>query len=306
MERVIGKIEGKAGGTLFLAIAQMHGNEPAGTKAMKAVLDLLRDKLAKSEDFEIHGKIVGLIGNIPASQAGVRFLAEDLNRMWIQERILQLKTPHYPAPNPEEQEMLALEAAIVQEIEAYHPEELFILDLHTTTAHGGTFSIPVVKHTSQRVAKSLHSPIIQGLSNSLRGTLMEYATTHNPWGIETSCVAFEAGQHESPQAVSHAISAIINALLELQIINQSPFSNKQQGENGENHPLNSKIVYRHRLREEDNFVMNPGYRNFMPIKRGEELARDKNGPIYAAYSGYILMPLYQKQGEDGFFIVVEE
>ena len=49
--------------------------------------------------------------------------------------------------------------------------------------------------------------------------------------------------------------------------------------------------------------MNEGYLNFQEVKKGEHLANDKNGPIYASEDSLILMPLYQKKGEDGFFLV---
>ena len=52
----------------------------------------------------------------------------------------------------------------------------------------------------------------------------------------------------------------------------------------------------------DEFKMNPGFENFDVISRGQVLATNKNGEIKAKESGLILMPLYQKQGEDGFFI----
>lgn len=48
--------------------------------------------------------------------------------------------------------------------------------------------------------------------------------------------------------------------------------------------------------------MNPGFENFDRIKRGQILARNKRGAIKANETGLIMMPLYQKLGEDGFFI----
>ena len=57
------------------------------------------------------------------------------------------------------------------------------------------------------------------------------------------------------------------------------------------------------IREGDDFVMEPGFTNFQPVERGQTLARDRRGPILARESGQILMPLYQKQGTDGFFLV---
>ena len=45
------------------------------------------------------------------------------------------------------------------------------------------------------------------------------------------------------------------------------------------------------------------YRNFDKIYKGELLAHDAHGEIRALCDGLILMPLYQKQGSDGFFVI---
>jgi hypothetical protein len=54
---------------------------------------------------------------------------------------------------------------------------------------------------------------------------------------------------------------------------------------------------------EDDFVMEPGFRNFHKIRKGELLAEDKDGEIRSQIKGRVLMPLYQRQGNDGFFVV---
>jgi succinylglutamate desuccinylase len=51
--------------------------------------------------------------------------------------------------------------------------------------------------------------------------------------------------------------------------------------------------------------MEPGFSNFQPVKRGQLLARDRHGDIRAPEAGLILMPLYQSQGTDGFFLARE-
>jgi succinylglutamate desuccinylase len=48
--------------------------------------------------------------------------------------------------------------------------------------------------------------------------------------------------------------------------------------------------------------MNPGFENFDAVKRGQILAKNKRGAIKAVESGSILMPLYRRRGEDGFFL----
>jgi succinylglutamate desuccinylase len=49
--------------------------------------------------------------------------------------------------------------------------------------------------------------------------------------------------------------------------------------------------------------MNPGYFNFDPVSKGDIIASDSNGDIAAPADGHLLMPLYQLQGDEGFFIV---
>jgi len=51
--------------------------------------------------------------------------------------------------------------------------------------------------------------------------------------------------------------------------------------------------------------MEPGYTNFQRVARGEALARDNDGLVRAGEDARLLMPLYQEQGEDGFFLVRE-
>ena len=63
------------------------------------------------------------------------------------------------------------------------------------------------------------------------------------------------------------------------------------------------MITTHSITPEDDFRMVPDYKNFQEVKSGEILAYDRHGPIKAVDDGMILMPLYQEQGEDGFFLI---
>src|SRR4029453_2346766 len=63
-----------------------------------------------------------------------------------------------------------------------------------------------------------------------------------------------------------------------------------------------EVRYRHPIREEDRFRMQPGFANFQRVKQGELLARDHRGQITAREAGMVLLPLYQALGDDGFFL----
>ena len=47
--------------------------------------------------------------------------------------------------------------------------------------------------------------------------------------------------------------------------------------------------------------MEPGFVNIHRTAEGTLLAREQDAEIRAPFDGYVLLPLYQKQGEDGFF-----
>jgi succinylglutamate desuccinylase len=70
-------------------------------------------------------------------------------------------------------------------------------------------------------------------------------------------------------------------------------------------PKEAKLVYRHSIQSDDKFLMRQDkvYKNFDPIQKDEYLADDIHGKIFAPCQGFILMPLYQKKGNDGFFII---
>jgi len=66
-----------------------------------------------------------------------------------------------------------------------------------------------------------------------------------------------------------------------------------------------EMRYKRDVEDGDNFVMRPGYRNFHEVGEGELVADDVDGPVRLSEGGRLLMPLYQEQGEDGFFLVRE-
>jgi hypothetical protein len=52
--------------------------------------------------------------------------------------------------------------------------------------------------------------------------------------------------------------------------------------------------------------MKPGFQNFQPVRRGEELAHVDPGTgvraVQCPFDGRLLMPRYQSLGDDGFFL----
>ena len=59
----------------------------------------------------------------------------------------------------------------------------------------------------------------------------------------------------------------------------------------------------YRIADGEEFRMMPGFSNFQHIRKGIVLATSDGEEVHAERKGLIFMPLYQKQGEDGYFII---
>ena len=307
LRRKIGERAYDQKGPLLIVICQIHGNEPAGSLAVERLFEMIDHEWEVNPQFQFRGKIVGFRGNLAAIRAGKRFIQHDLNRFWREDTLRDLRQGKESPWPIEAAECLALEKAIRAEIHAYRPTEVVLLDLHTTTAMGGIFTVPIADARSRLLANCLHAPIVHGLAEDLEGTLATYAAT-NPWGPSTYSIIFEAGQHDDPLSIDHCISALVHTLMGLDMVDRKDVEHMHEerlGAGASGLPRETQLLYRHKIQEGDAFQMLPGFYNFMPIDEGQLLAYDKNGPITAPKESLMLMPLYQAQGEDGFFLLEE-
>jgi succinylglutamate desuccinylase len=301
-DRVIGVYEGNRKGPLFLVIGGIHGNEPAGVHAMEQLFEMLYNEPIYNPAFLFFGNLVAIKGNLQALNAKKRYIKEDLNRILTKERIKHPETLQF-----EDIEIRNLINCIRFFIQKYQPEKLIILDLHTTTAHGGIFSITSLEQESERIAVELHAPVVRGIHSGIGGTTLHYFNSEN-LGVNTTTIVFESGQHDDPSSVDNATSAVINCLRSSGCVLSIDVEDKHDDlltESAQYLPPLVSIRYTHHIKDGDNFVMHPGYQNFQPVRKDELLAHDKNGEIRSPMDALILMPLYQKQGTDGFFLVQE-
>lgn len=311
--RILGQFGGKQPGALVFAFGALHGNEPAGVQALQEVFQLIENEAAANEQFVFCGKLVGLLGNRWAFAAQKRFIDKDLNRHWTEENIQKIQGIDPNDLRAEDREMAELLAVMRDEIEAARPEAVVLLDLHTTSAGGGIFCLPANDQASLRLAKELAAPVVLGLAEGIQGTLLQYAV-HHAATLGGHCpehmlgVAFEAGQHDDPLAAHRCVAVVFNSLRAAGCIAPEALHTPHEAilhQYARSLPKVTRLRYAHSIRQADHFRMRPGYVNFQPVHRSEHLADDVRGPIFAPDHGRILMPLYQPQGSDGFFIVQE-
>lgn len=305
VNRIIGQYTGTKRGPLFVCFAGIHGNESAGVEALNILFTLLINEPNLNPQFEFCGRMIGVAGNLQALRQKTRYLQKDMNRQWTPENIARIKSSTADQLEAEDAEIKAILQLIDQEVSTYRPEKLIILDLHTTTASGGIFTVACDDPESVAIGTELHAPVIKGLLRGIHGTTLHYFKTENV-GVPTVAVTFESGQHKDPLSVNRAIAATINCMRTIGSVKAEHVENRHDAlliEYSRALPKVAELIMCHRIQEGDDFVMVPGYENFQRVKKGELLAHDRYGPIYAEADANILMPLYQEQGDDGFFLI---
>lgn len=298
--RRLGSYAGETKGPVIICVGGMHGNEPAGARALQQVLQQLH-----VERPPFKGRLIGLAGNLGALQRGSRYIHRDLNRMWSPQRIHDLKHQRLlEIETAESHEQRSLLAAIEEELAVPHTQAVF-LDLHTTSADGAPFGLISDTLANRYFALRLPAPVILGLEENLDGTLLNYINE-----LGHAALGFEAGQHQSALSIRNHEAAIWVTLvaagcLKLEQVPHWRSLLQTLREATRGLPQIFELRYRHAIQPGDDFVMEPGFVNFQQVERGQLLATDRAGEIRAPESGYLFMPLYQAQGEDGFFLVRE-
>ena len=302
-DRIIGRLKGNNGGKMLIVIGGIHGNEHAGVTAITRVFQKLQKEIADNGNFQMKGSVIGLIGNRRAWEKSQRFIVKDLNRQWETENIHRIVSSREDQLDEEDLEVKGLLETINTEINQEKPTQLVILDLHTTSADGGVFLMVDDRTDSLKIAMGVGEPVIKGMYEILSGTTLRFFNSEN-FGLPTTTIAFEAGQHDDPHSVAMSESAIYNILEICGIIHQIPNKINPKQKNV-NPPLVAEITYTHHIKPEDDFFMKPGYQNFQQLSAGEVIAFDKKGEICVPYDCRILMPLYQEYGSEGFFLIRE-
>lgn len=300
LDRVLGRVAGASPGPLLVCIGGIHGNEPAGVVALQRVLG----RLATGAP-ELRGTLVGLSGNRRALAEKRRYLSRDLNRLWFPRQVAAVRSlgPGEPAVDADAEEQRELDRVLQEELAGAAAGSTFLLDLHTTSGPGPAFAILDDTLRNRAFALEFPVPIVLGIEEQLPATLLFYLAGE---GVVT--LGFEAGQNDDPGSIDRAEAAIWVALEACGVLPRGSRPEVAAGRDlllraSGDLPRVVEIRYRHAIRPEDHFVMNPGFTSFDKVRAGQPLATDAYGVVQAQEEGRLLMPLYQPQGSDGYFLI---
>lgn len=291
---LIGAFVGDSDGPTLIAVGSLHGNEPAGALALEEValrLDDIEEKL--------RGRVFFVTGNMRALEKRVRFIDDDLNRAWTW-RNMSSRAPVSLLDSIEGRELTELER-LLDNILITAQSEVYVIDLHSTSAGGVPFATVGDTIRNRKFAQRFPVTTLLGVEEQLDGTMLEYL---NNAGAVT--LGFEGGKHGSPATIENHVAFTTLALVNSGVLAADDIPDisdhyvRLAAGVGRSHFY--EVLYREPIAPEDGFRMHPGYVNFDPVDKGQIIADNKRGPILSPWNGVILMPLYQKLGNDGFFI----
>ncbi|MEM6797097.1 MAG: succinylglutamate desuccinylase/aspartoacylase family protein [Acidobacteriota bacterium] len=295
--RVLGRLEGEPGSPTLLCLGSVHGNEPSGVLALRRVLAALEADPAGRV-----GGFVALAGNRRAIESGRRFVSSDLNRHWQLERVERLRAASLETLEGEDAELRELDALLLELAERSTGPN-FAVDLHTTSGEGACFVVLDDSLANREFALDVPVTVVVGLEEELSGTVTSHMDS-----LGFQVFGFEAGQHDDPSSVDRAAAAVWIALEASGVLavgsrpEVAAARDLLERASGDL-PHVVEVTHRHPVRDCDDFRMLGGFVNFQPVAENQLLAHDCDGEVRTPRGGMILMPLYQRQGEDGFFIV---
>lgn len=297
ISRIIGILQGKEPGPTVLFFGGIHGNEPSGVKALEHVFEEVQRK-----GVTIKGRVYGIRGNIPALLEDKRFLNSDLNRMWTQRGIDKIKGKSSEDRQDEERELAEI-YHLIKEILSTQPPPYYFIDFHTTSSQTLPFITINDAMINRKFSRLFPVPVILGIEEYLEGPLLSYI---NEKGYVT--IGFESGQHVAKESINNSIAftwltlMFTGAMIEHPEIERKSLCRQLRNSAKGNRNF-YEVIHRHKITDNDKFEMLMGAQSFDHLRKGTRFAR-YNGEIIKAEKDTILfMPLYQDQGEEGFFLI---
>ncbi len=296
VDRIIGCIRGAQKGPTLIFVGGIHGNEPSGVFALDKVLRELKEK-----NITVRGSIYAISGNLWALEHNKRYHKQDLNRLWTNENITHITEGKSSNKNQDIAQQKDIYHTIRKIIETENGP-FYFMDLHTTSSKTVPFLTVNDSLLNRKFTKQYPVPMILGIEEYLEGPLLSYI---NELGY--IAFGFESGHHNDISSIANNISFIYLSLIFADCILKTDVDYEYHYNILSKNALDYKHVYeiywRHEIQNGEGFKMKPGFTNFQKIKKGQELATS-GGKIITSYAdGKIFMPLYQDQGNDGFFAI---
>lgn len=253
----------------ILFLGAVHGNEPAGPKAMFKVIE----KFACGALSPFKGSVSFIpVCNPLAFERGVRQIDENLNRVLRQ----------YEHPQTYEQN-------IANELVGYIAEADIIIDLHSTSctaAEPFIFSDYPDTLADKLAAAQNFKYIVEGWPQIYAGsaTIQDFSTGFCAHEYGKTCLTVECGPHFAETSVQNAYYVIMNTLLALGILEGYPSVPVKQ-----EYIVMDTIIFK-----EKEGSLSRDFKHLDKVSCGEILAVYQDGSsVICPADSYVLLPKLQ-------------
>ena len=278
---MVQKIEFDSGcaGVHLLVLAAIHGNETAGTNAVKRFLEEVKGGKYKL----LRGRLTLVpVCNEQAYQKRVRQIEENLNR------VMKMHD------NPQ-----TYEQKLANEIVPLIKDSDVMLDLHSTHCKGDVpfaFCDYPDEKNQQLIAGLPVNYVLEGWPDIYAGQseIQDFSTEHAAHEFGHSGTTLECGFHGAKEAVDIAYETIINTLIAFGMV-----EGKKPEIRTKEHVVMDSFVIKER---EGKLLKN--YKHLDKVQKGEAIARYEDGTqLYAPCDGYILLPnLVAEIGAEWYYL----
>lgn len=281
----------KNNSNVLCVVGATHGDEPAGVQALEIIATHIRKGDWVVEDLDI----VGIVGNPEAYKKNVRFIDQNLNRMF-QKKYL------------DDQESSFYEVRRAQELSSYFKQlqneykKVYVLDVHSVSLSDIQMTVyRIGDKESEELIKKI-SPITLNFAfeeEFLPGTVSGYSSS-------IGCVGFgvEAGSHTSSNAKLVALEIVESFIDQLARFSSKTISYKNiptylPGD-VRTYTTVERIIPANGFR----FTIEQASELFIP--QNTIYGENNDGPVVAKQSSYMMMPSKNPSEKDldaGFLCV---
>lgn len=251
---VIDVFEGARPGNDLVVIAGVHGNETCGIEAVRQLLPTLTIDA---------GRVTFLLGNPRAAEAGVRFVEQNLNRLFRPDSELSDTQKASYEYRRSRELMPLLESADA------------VLDIHSSGTKDTQPFVICDRTVTYETARSLDFRIISyGWETIEPGGTNDFVLQNGKIGIGIEC-----GYHEDPDAVGLALEAINRFLARMGAVH-APVADKA----GEQRVIRASGIHK----TVTDFSPVRIFADFEPVDEGVIIGTDGNAPVLMPHDGVVI------------------
>jgi len=177
------------------------------------------------------------------------------------------------------------------------------INLHSTSSRTVPHLIINDRLDNRRLSFRYPLPVILGIDSFVNGTMHSFL---NEMGHRA--IGFEGGQMGQVNTQDNIesfiwLTLVLNGIMHKRDVPDFDKIHQRLLVASQGYKQVFEVIMRHKISDEEEFDMVPGYSNFQKILKGQYLAESDGNTVLAREGGYIFLPRYEEKGNSGFYLL---